>query len=340
MIELISKNKKQYKANLHCHSILSDGKRTPVQLKEMYKSHGYDVLAITDHERPFDHQDLSDKDFIMLTGYEAYIRPDPSGRSNVYSPEVHLNLFAKDPTNVKMVCFNEHYCKYLKRDNALGGLEKVGSEQPRQYSVSYINEYIRTANENGYLVSYNHPYWSMESEELIMSYEGCFSIEMCNYSSWIMNHLEHSGALYDKMLYRGKRVFCHGADDNHNDYPDTHPCSDSYGAFTMIIPENFTYESIIEAMESGNMYSSMGPVFHSISVDGDKVHIECSEVSHAFLYTGSKAPRHAHAEDGTSLTSIDFTIDPGAKYIRFSIQDSEGRKADTRGFFPEEFCEQ
>ena len=63
---LISPNRPQYKANLHCHSIYSDGKRTPEQLKEMYKSHGYSVLSITDHETPNDHSHLSDKDFIII----------------------------------------------------------------------------------------------------------------------------------------------------------------------------------------------------------------------------------------------------------------------------------
>jgi DNA polymerase III alpha subunit len=83
MIDLISSDKKQYKANLHCHSVLSDGCRTPEELKEMYRSRGYDILAITDHERPFQHQSLAEKDFIMLTGYECYIRPDPAGKYNV-----------------------------------------------------------------------------------------------------------------------------------------------------------------------------------------------------------------------------------------------------------------
>jgi histidinol phosphatase-like PHP family hydrolase len=68
MIDLISSNKKQYKANLHCHSVLSDGRRTPEELKSMYKAQGYNILAITDHERPMQHQALSEKDFIMLTG--------------------------------------------------------------------------------------------------------------------------------------------------------------------------------------------------------------------------------------------------------------------------------
>ena len=337
MIDLISPNKKQYKANLHCHSILSDGCRTPEELKEMYRSQGYDILAITDHERPVAHTALSEKDFMMLTGYECYIRSDPSGKYNVYSEEIHLNLFAKDPMNTKMICFNDRYSRYLKRDNAVGDLVRVGSERPREYSVSYINEYIRTAKEHGYIVAYNHPYWSMEDEANILAYEGLFSVEMCNYSSYLLNHLEYSGALYDKMLRAGKRIFCHGADDNHNQYPEGHPLSDSFGSFTMIMPEEFTYSSVIEAMEQGNMYASMGPVFHRISVDGDTVHIECSDVAHAFLYMGSKTPAHIHAAEGGVLNRIDFKLDPNARYLRVSVRDSEGRWADTRGFFPEEF---
>ena len=336
MIDLISPDKKLYKANLHCHSVLSDGCRTPEELKAMYKSRGYDILSITDHERPVEHTALSEKDFMMLTGYECYIRPG-TGRYDAYAVEVHLNLFAKDPKNVKMICFNDNYSRYLKRDNAVEGLERVGSERPREYTTEYINEYIRTAKEHGYIVAYNHPYWSMEDEAKILSYEGLFSMEMCNYSSYLINHLEYNGALYDKMLRAGKRVFCHGSDDNHNQYPEGHPNSDSFGSFTMISPEAFTYESVIEAMEKGNMYASMGPVFHRVSVDGDTVHIECSDVSHVFLYTGSKAPQYVHAEKGETMNSVDFKIDPRAQYIRVSVQDSEGRWADTRGFFPEEF---
>ena len=36
-----------YKANLHCHSTLSDGALTIGELKEAYKSRGYSVLAYT-----------------------------------------------------------------------------------------------------------------------------------------------------------------------------------------------------------------------------------------------------------------------------------------------------
>ena len=334
---LISPQKKQYKANLHCHSTLSDGHLMPDVLKDIYKQKGYHILAITDHERPHCHQQLTDPEFLMITGYECYIRPDKNARYNPYSEEVHLNLFARDPQNTTIICYNEPFCKYLIRDNALDTLtSRAGSERPREYTHEYIQEYIRTAKENGYIVAYNHPYWSMEDEANAIAHEGCFSMEMCNYGSYVDNGLEYCGALYDKMLYKGKRIFVHGADDNHNVFPLDHPNSDSFGAFTIIMPETFTYDGVIDAMENGEMYASMGPLFKEVSIDGDKLHVECSEVAHIHLYNGGKKPGKVHAAPGESLTGADFVIDQRARYVRVSIRDAQGRWADTRGFFRDE----
>ena len=47
---LLPQNANSYKANMHCHSTLSDGAQTPEELKEAYKAEGYSVLAITDHD--------------------------------------------------------------------------------------------------------------------------------------------------------------------------------------------------------------------------------------------------------------------------------------------------
>ena len=35
---LLDKNKNYYKGNMHCHSNLSDGKLSPLELKERYKN--------------------------------------------------------------------------------------------------------------------------------------------------------------------------------------------------------------------------------------------------------------------------------------------------------------
>lgn len=332
---LINPNKKQYKANLHCHSTCSDGKRTPEQLKEMYKSHGYSVLAITDHEVPKKHTDLTDSEFIAITGYEAYIRPSAECVYDIYKPEVHLNLLARDPDNESIVCFNPAYIKYALADVS-ERCKRVGSEKPREYSVEYVNEFIKAAVENGYIVTYNHPVWSLEEEATSLSYEGFFSMEMCNYSSYVINRLEYNAVLYDKMLAKGKRVFCHGSDDNHNVAPDDSPSCDSYGSFTMIMADGLSYDSVFSALEKGEMYASMGPAFSEISVDGNKVHVECSPVERIMLYMGSKSPKRVVANAGETITSADFELEPRAKFIRISAVDALGRAADTRGYFLDE----
>ena len=332
---LISPLKKQYKANLHCHSIFSDGRKTPEELKEMYKGHGYSILSITDHETPKSHSYLTDSEFIAITGYETYVRPDPNCIYDVYSKEIHINLFARDPENEAIVCYNPKYCKYMTQEQK-DSLVKIGSQKTREYSVEYVNELIKTATDNGYIAAYNHPWWSMESEEDIMKYEGFFSMEMCNYGSYLLGRLEYNAALYDKMLLNGKRIFCHSTDDNHNKTPENSLDFDSFGGFTMIMPKEFTYDSIIEAMETGEMYSSMGPEFKEISMTGNKIHIECSEVEQITVFTGNKMPKRKYAEPDGTITSADFEIDDRAKFVRVSVVDKCGRFADTRGFFRDE----
>ncbi|MBQ6020797.1 MAG: PHP domain-containing protein, partial [Clostridia bacterium] len=67
---LIPESGKFYKANLHSHSTVSDGTLSPAQMKELYRQHGYSVLACTDHELMVPHHDLTDEDFVMITGFE------------------------------------------------------------------------------------------------------------------------------------------------------------------------------------------------------------------------------------------------------------------------------
>ena len=67
---LISAEGRFYKANLHSHSTVSDGEKSPQELKEMYLAHGYSILAYTDHNRFVIHNELSDDGFLALNGVE------------------------------------------------------------------------------------------------------------------------------------------------------------------------------------------------------------------------------------------------------------------------------
>ena len=332
---LISSDKKQYKANLHCHSTLSDGKLTPEVLKEMYKAHGYDVLAITDHSHPYDHSAMHAPDFLMLTGYEAYIR-ESGGPYDPFKREVHLNLFAREPDNTTLICYDPRYTKYIPEDE-LATIKKVGDTSPREYSTEYINRFIKTARENGYLVAYNHPYWSMESEADILSYENLNNLELRNTDSYNANRLECGEMLYDAMLRRGMRLGINAGDDNHNKYPVGHVWCDSFGWYTVILADRLEYSDIISALENKDSYVSNGPVIKELAIDGDTVTVECSEACEAYLYGGSKTPGAKRLPDGECATHFEFKLDDRMQYIRVSVYDSEGRVANTRGFFRDEW---
>ena len=62
-----------YKASLHTHTTISDGRIEPEQVKKMYKDKGYSIVAFTDHEVLVSHRELSDDNFLALTAYEIGI---------------------------------------------------------------------------------------------------------------------------------------------------------------------------------------------------------------------------------------------------------------------------
>jgi hypothetical protein len=271
---------------------------------------------------------------LMLTGYEVYIRNNPEGVMKAYEPEVHLNLFAKDPHNEKYMAYDHPYAKYMrKQDGKIESLQKAGKEGPREYSREYINGFIKDAKENGYLVSYNHPVWSLEEEADILAYNGYFSLEICNYSSYMGNELDYNTALYMRMLRRGKKVFVHAGDDNHN---KGGKFGDSFGAWTMIEADSLTYENIISAMEKGDMYASTGPKIHELTFEDGIVSVECSDAKKIHLYNGSKRFPHVYAADGEYITHATFRLDDEAKFFFISVIDENGGIATTRGYFRDE----
>ena len=332
---LISPHKKQYKANLHSHSTLSDGRKTPEQLKEMYKNKGYSILSITDHNFCHKHPEMTDDDFIMITGYETEIKADyGEDRNNPYNKSIHINLFARDPENDSFYWYHPSYFVYMTKEEQ-DLLTKSGPQRPREFTPEFISEFVQTAKECGYLASLNHPTWSNLSDEDVLKFDGFFSMEMCNFSACSDCH-EHNDGLYDKLLIAGKRIFCHGSDDNHNRHPENSPAFDSFGAFTMIMPDEFTYDSIFDAMEKGEMYSSTGPTFTEVSIEGNKLHVECSEVVKIAISNGTCIRKKVWADPGKTITSADFEIPEVSRYIRVTIIDENGNHADTRGYFRDE----
>ena len=321
----------QFKANLHSHSNLSDGKLSPEAMAEAYKSRGYSVLAITDHEAPYDHTHLSTPDFLMLTGYEAYIRPSPNCQLDVYGPEIHLNLLAKEPHNTCFIAYDPNFCKYMPHALAESRAQ-AGNIGPRRYEREYIQRFIQEAKNAGYLVTYNHPNWSMEEPEEILHYDGFFSLEIFNTGSMVINGHENNLGLYDRLLRHGKFPYVHGADDNHNKQPFDDPRCDSFGAWTMIIAPELSYPAIIQALELGNFYASTGPEIRELHFRKGHVTLRCSAARRITMHMSPKRSQNVCARPGETLEFAEFDIPDIAPYVYFSVFGPDGTEAHTRAY--------
>ena len=321
----------QLKANLHSHSNLSDGKLSPEAMAEAYKSRGYSVLAITDHEAPYDHTHLSTPDFLMLTGYEAYIRPSPNCQLDVYGPEIHLNLLAKEPHNTCFIAYDPNFCKYMPHALAESRAQ-AGNIGPRRYEREYIQRFIQEAKNAGYLVTYNHPNWSMEEPEEILHYDGFFSLEIFNTGSMVINGHENNLGLYDRLLRHGKFPYVHGADDNHNKQPFDDPRCDSFGAWTMIIAPELSYPAIIQALELGNFYASTGPEIRELHFRKGHVTLRCSAARRITMHMSPKRSQNVCARPGETLEFAEFDIPDSAPYVYFSVFGPDGTEAHTRAY--------
>ncbi len=91
---LLPENGRFYKANLHAHSTVSDGRWTPEEVKQRYMEQGYSVIAYTDHMRFLSRNELTDENFVALNGIEigAISSSDKKTFKNC-----DFNLIALDP---------------------------------------------------------------------------------------------------------------------------------------------------------------------------------------------------------------------------------------------------
>ena len=337
---LIPQEGKFFKANLHCHSTVSDGKLTPEEIKEMYRKMGYSVVAFTDHDVMIPHADLNDEEFLALNGYELEVCEDDDGDF----PNVkyfHICLIALEPDNLKQVCW--HRQKYLignginYRDQVQFYENEVDYE--RKYTLECLNDIIKRGRDRGFFVTYNHPSWSMEDYEQYIRYENLSAMEITNTICELDGYEGYSGQMYDDMLRAGKRLYCTGTDDNHNKVGRENRNSkrwDSGGNWVMIKADNLDYRTITKAMEDGNFYSSQGPEIHELWIEEGKVHIKTSAVERIALITGNRRSLFKIAEDRDGIFEACFDLCPDSNYFRIKVTDYYGKCANTNAYFMDE----
>ncbi|ABX43383.1 PHP domain-containing protein [Lachnoclostridium phytofermentans] len=317
-IYLLPKEGNFYKANLHCHTTISDGKLTPEQVKEEYQKNGYQIVAYTDHKKYCPHPELNSKDFLALAGLETDINEIRPGKERIRTRMFHINFYDTNPDEMP-----EEKARYCAADYW-------------NYDLSYVNSYIKKMKKLGFLASYNHPYWSMQNYDEYTQLEGLFAMEIYNHGCELDGLYGYNPQAYDEMLRSGKKIFCLASDDNHNEYPFGHPLCDSFGGFTMIKAKELTYPAVMKALEKGDFYSSMGPIINSLYIEGNELVVETSPVQKIYVKMEGKNCYMKVAPPGERIKEARFTLTGREGFIRVACRTEKGNFANSNAYFLED----
>ena len=219
---------------MHCHTSFSDAKKTPEEVKEIYKNMGYSVLAITDHEIFVPHDYLNDEDFLCLHGFEMDVGED-GPKPFKLKMSCHIGCIALSPDNLIQPCYNRE--KYVYGDaiqhRHLIKYDDTLPDYIRELSPAGISDIMTKTAESGFFVTYNHPTWCMQSYNEYINYYGMHATEIFNGGCLLMGYEDSDAKIYDDFLRTGRHLYCIGADDNHNYYEMGDVLCDSGRAFRL-----------------------------------------------------------------------------------------------------------
>ncbi len=319
---LLDPQKPMYKAALHFHSDCSDGKPTVEEWKSALKEHGYAVAAFTDHEHLLDHSDLNDDSFLAITSCELAIKEfaGESTHKNRSMRVCHLNIYTPDPHDTLTPCYSgvyDHFVNERIREDI-----RFDGEYQRVYSGEGVRDMIARAHERGFLVSYNHPQWSLEDARQYLEYRSVDFVEVYNHEIARGGMDSYEPNILDEFLREGADVRATMCDDAHS-------LDSAFGGWCMINADTLSYEAVFAALRERRFYASQRPEILELTREDDTVRIKTGPCRTIAMTTGIRRYQVMH---GTGLTEAVFTLKPEDRYFRLTVTDEGGYHAMSQAY--------
>lgn len=169
------------KGSLHTHTTQSDGKRTPAQVMQWHAEHGYDFVALTDHDRVTDAHQFAD--LLPLVALSA-------AEINARRGSVEYHIVALGIQHMPITPHSDPQA-VIDAVNAAGGLCILA-----------------------------HPYWLDHMPDDLLGLTGHAGIEIFNTGCWVEIQKGHALVHWDAILRRGQRALGFAVDDSHWKQPD------------------------------------------------------------------------------------------------------------------------
>jgi hypothetical protein len=289
------------RGNLHTHTTRSDGDSTPVDTYTWYRDHGYDFIAITDHNtftNPADYAWIRSPNFIAIGGEEVTMQG--AGR------QVHMNA--------------------LCTDHRLGGGKFATAKDALLHGVSEIQD-------SGGVSLVNHPNftWGLKASDLPAAF-GAQLLEIYsghpNVPSLGDSSHPSEEELWDNALGAGLDFAGVAVDDMHHLHkPNRSRASRPGRAWVEVFAETLDEDTICNALRQGLLYASTGPTFKRIRVSDNAYAVWPAERDVTFQFIGKGGVTLAQQRLRPGEDHAEYKLAGSESYVRVRVINKEGKTA-------------
>lgn len=296
-----------YKGNLHTHTLNSDGDSTPIEVATWYREHGYQFLALTDHNH--------------LTDVAAL-------NATLGAKGKFLLLPAEELTD-----------KYLTKPIHINALN-LTRELQAQHGASVadtIRRNIARIRGAQALPSVNHPnfHWAITARDML-GINGLTHFEVYNGHPTVNNY-GGGGApsldrMWDELLTGGQRLYGISVDDAHIFKRTGQEYSNPGRGWVVVRSAELSAAAITDALARGDFYASSGLNLHDVQITPAAYRTEIDardteKFTTTVLGEGGKVL-------ATSFDAIpEYKFTGAEKYVRARIDSSFGHSPWTQPVF-------
>ena len=298
---------KWYKGNLHTHTYWSDGDDFPDMVADWYKSHGYDFLALSDHNIIADHDkwlkvhksktgavaldkylQRFGKEWVIARGEgeqkEIRLRTLAEIKPKLEVPGRFLLIPSEEITDKNVHVNATNIQELILPDKTLDTTTSPQIIKALQHAFDAVHaQRVRTGVPM--FAHLNHPNfkWAITAEELMqIDHEQFF--EVYNGHPTVFNQGDelHAGTervwdivLAERLGHLGKSVmYGLATDDSHNYHSAVAKASLSGRGWVMVKANDLSANSLVAAMEKGDFYASTGVEFKTLQSGHGRISLE------------------------------------------------------------------
>lgn len=349
--------KKWYKGNLHTHSYWSDGDEFPEVILDWYKSNDYQFMALSDHNTLAEDEKWITirKDSLYQKAFQNYLK--------TYGANWVEHKIDSGQTLVKLKTYQEYSNKveekgaflvikseeitdrfedkhiHMNATNIQNKIEPMGGTSVADVMQNNLDQVIKQREETGVpMISHiNHPnfYYSISLDDMI-SLNGERFFEVYNGHHMVQNMGDSTHISTEKMwdiinisYLENNKPLMYGlaTDDSHNYHKKGNSWSNAGRGWVMVQSDTLSPKALINALESGDFYSSTGVTLKSLTVNENTISIAIEPetgVTYEIAFVGcKKGETETNTLKVLKETKAEFQIAEDMLFVRCKITSSK-----------------